>query len=123
MRPPVRLFVSLLALSLAGVVSGAASAEDVNMSVKVQNSYPAPVQFGLFSQNRKKAWVYGLSDHAQHTVNISCQPGESVCVGAWQADNLGVRWGVGYNGDGDCDDCCYICGEDQPDDWDFGAPG
>jgi hypothetical protein len=48
-------------------------------------------------------------------VVLSCVPGDLVCDGASTVpyDDT-VSWGVGLYNTEICDNCCYVCGEDDP---------
>ena len=45
-----------------------------------------------------------------YTSNLSCKPGYGVCYGARPADrNARNYWGVGIDGDKECETCCVTC--------------
>lgn len=76
------------------------------------------VEWKLWSRDRDWAWPGagesfvtmgpGLPSHEE----IECLKGELVCMGA-QAS--GRTWGVGVDGTGQCEDCCFHCREDAID--------
>ena len=66
-----------------------------------------------FSANPNRYWPgYGeswlIDDYEQHSYVLNCERGESICYGAWEP-NGDLRWGVGYQRDRRCEDCCYTC--------------
>lgn len=76
------------------------------------------VEFQLYSQRRNWVWpranrVYVLPDARLYVTDISCQPNEKICFGAWVAGNTNRFWGVGYSNSQSCPNCCYICGGGQ----------
>lgn len=72
----------------------------------------------LWSIDRDWAWPgadgvfvsegLGVPSHEE----IECRKGETVCFGGEAA---GLTWGVGLDGEGGCDDCCYQCSEESID--------
>lgn len=80
-----------------------------------QNQSGRRVEFQLYSQRRNWVWpranrVYVLPDARRYVTDISCQPNEKICFGAWVAGNTNRYWGVGYRNSQGCASCCYICG-------------
>ena len=52
--------------------------------------------------------VYVLDRTEIFSFPLACRAGAKVCYGA--DDGLGIDWwGVGIDGDEDCEDCCYTC--------------
>lgn len=51
---------------------------------------------------------HGLRSHEQ----IDCLRGERICFGATAGDR---SWGIGLDGTGQCEDCCYRCLQDPVD--------
>jgi hypothetical protein len=46
---------------------------------------------------------------------LGCYPGDKICYGARpNAANTTLSWGKGIDGAISCDDCCGICGTDNP---------
>lgn len=108
----------LRALMLAVVVLGAglpsaatpASADQLTFWVKAENDYTTRIEFSS-SRNRYwpgdgKSWV--IDDYETHKYVLNCRSGEKICYGAWEPET-GTRWGVGYQRDRTCSNCCYTC--------------
>ncbi len=53
--------------------------------------------------------VYLLEKGERKSVPVICEPGETICYGAWIAGDDSVSWGVGPDNDRRCKDCCSIC--------------
>ena len=70
------------------------------------------VEWRLFSQDRD--WIWPNADDVFYTggldveviESIECSKGELICFGG-SAD--GRNWGIGVNGDLECEDCCWEC--------------
>jgi hypothetical protein len=64
------------------------------------------------SQSRSAAWPGGNRQYnvsGTSTYNLTCQPGEKICFGAWR-DHQTTVWGVGRNNSQGCQRCCVSCG-------------
>ncbi|MCC0056712.1 MAG: hypothetical protein H6883_11305 [Rhodobiaceae bacterium] len=90
----------------------AASAETLTWHFR--NDHPNTVSLELYSEDRDHVWpggneVYILDDGNEITISIECNSGESICYGAWVRNRSSTYWGVGYDGEQSCDDCCYTC--------------
>ncbi|MCX4239350.1 low-density lipoprotein receptor class A repeat-containing protein [Paraliomyxa miuraensis] len=82
------------------------------------------VRWRLWSRDRDWAWPgpeetfvsdgVGLPSHEE----IECLQGELVCVGAAAG---GLSWGVGLDGRGQCEACCFDCTEEPVDLGAFGC--
>ena len=104
----------VLACIVAALALSAQTAQAEQMSVIITNSHPFAVELELYSQDRDHVWpgngqIYLLNDGEEKEVPISCNPGESICYGAWVSGDPNTFWGVGPDNSQDCSDCCYVC--------------
>jgi hypothetical protein len=90
---------------------------------KIGSNHPNAVALSFHSAGDKsRVWpengqVYILSDSNVHDYRLACEPGESICYGAWvNGGPLSPYWGAGYNGREGCRNCCFTCptGETSP---------
>ena len=118
----MRKSLAILGLALA-MLLGAAGARpaqaDAEMTWKVRSSYDYKVQIEFYSMDRKAAWpgngrAYNLDDSQRHNFTLRCVAGEKICYGAWATGSKTPAWGVGPNNTLRCNDCCHICGRDNP---------
>lgn len=96
-----------------------------SMEWTVTSRYPYQVQLSFFSQFRSAEWpgsgdAYKLNDSLPHSFALSCRTGEKICYGAWPTGGdvngrYSKHWGAGVNNEQDCENCCAICGEENPD--------
>jgi hypothetical protein len=90
------------------------------MSWNMRNLYRYRVQVKFFSQDYNRLWpaqnqAYGLNDSSFHSFVLSCHYGEKICYGAWITGEDGSEyWGVGPDNVQGCDNCCAICGQENP---------
>jgi hypothetical protein len=73
------------------------------------------IQIQFFSQSRKWVWpaadkVINLGDGKDDRYNLTCEPGEKICYGAWAVANPTYAWGVAHN-NRTCPNCCFVCGK------------
>jgi hypothetical protein len=106
----------LLLIFSAG--TGPAQAQPGVFTFKFTNKAPFTVFVRMFSESRNVHWPaqghFILNDGVKRDARISCLVGERVCYGAsYQTDGGGRYWGVGYNGNQTCADCCVRCGTMQ----------
>jgi hypothetical protein len=99
---------------LAAFAAGHAVAD--TMLWEVTSEYPYRVQIEFYSQDRPHAWpgdgqAYDLNDYETYTFELSCQPGEFICYGAWVTGDGDQYWGTGPDDAYHCEDCCAYCGE------------
>lgn len=67
---------------------------------------------GFFSETRNAVWPGGGKQYVlsgTETYNLTCQPGEKICFGAWR-DHQTTYWGSGRGGKQACNSCCIKCG-------------
>jgi hypothetical protein len=84
------------------------------MAFFMKNQHSRAVAVELHSQSRAVRWpggdqVYLLEKGERKSVPVICEPGETICYGAWIAGDDSVSWGVGPDNDRRCKDCCSIC--------------
>jgi hypothetical protein len=108
----VRLATLFTALMLALAATAPALAE--TLTLRVQSKHPNVVDVEFYSRTRNLVWpgnkqVYSIKDDDRHSYKLSCQPGETICYGAWVRGNQTVFWGAGPNGKNACRNCCYTC--------------
>ncbi|MFH1465114.1 MAG: hypothetical protein ABIO70_12080 [Pseudomonadota bacterium] len=85
------------------------------MLVRFENHTDQVVHAQVYSQDRpghtwptpERVWSVGAGGIQQV---ISCQIGEVVCYGAWQAADTDTSWGAGSDGERPSADCCVRCG-------------
>ena len=99
---------------LASVLLLAVPAQADEMAVYMKNGFSRAVVVELRSQTRDKTWPGGdqawLLDKAEKkSVPVTCEPGETICYGAWAYGDDSIAWGVGPDSAEKCDDCCFIC--------------
>lgn len=116
----LRVLINRLVLAVALMVGGLvpAVAENNSMYWPVRSTHPYQVQIVFYSEWRAWEWpgggqAYRLDDSETHGFNLGCNPGEKVCLGAWEKGNSNIYWGVGYSRRHSCSACCYICGDGQ----------
>lgn len=107
MSPTPRILLAALLASLA--VAPAAAAD---MSFLLTNKHPVAIAVELFGHGH--VWpggdkVYLLERNERKSVPIACEPGETICYGAWISGDDRSWWGVGPDNDHDCEKCCSIC--------------
>jgi hypothetical protein len=110
--------ICAIAVYLAAIP--AVCADDAVLNWPVQNNYTGPLQLGFYAQDRGIGWQYLLAEHERRVFRLQCVAGETVCIGAWPADEINVRWGVGANASFSCSDCCVTCGGEAPREWKLG---
>ncbi len=72
------------------------------------------LEWRLWSRDRD--WAWPIPDHTFLTdgfalpshEEIECFKGELICFGARGGE---LEWGVGLDGTGHCEDCCFVCSE------------
>ena len=71
------------------------------------------VEWRVFAEERDWVWPEGgnvfvtTGYEVDNYQTIQCHEGESLCFGAASGEQ---SWGLGIEGDLDCDDCCFDCG-------------
>lgn len=90
------------------------SARAETLTWTIRSEHPKVISLEFYSQSRKAAWpgdneVYVIKDYDDHTYNLSCRSGESICYGAWVRNRKRTYWGVGANNRNRCKTCCYTC--------------
>lgn len=75
------------------------------------------IRIAFYSTARRNAWpsfdrsyVVDAYDTKDYNYPLSCIRGEQICYGAWREDDRSVYWGVGYNNEKSCANCCTTCG-------------
>src|SRR5262245_44032181 len=69
----------------------------------------------MFSKTRNVTWpgggnVFVVRPDVPQAARLSCVVGEKICFGgAHTRDGSGPHWGVGYNGNATCTNCCVTC--------------
>src|SRR4051812_27471808 len=92
--------VAVLAVALlCSLIFGPESAQAESVTWQVQSNHPNKVQIEFYSKDRDIAWpgggeAYSLNDYDIHKFNLTCQPGERICYGAWVKGTERVTWGV-----------------------------
>ena len=72
------------------------------------NSSSSVIYLRLFSTSRNAFWGnYVLSDRVRRCATLSCVSGEQICYGG--TNNAGTYWGVGYDANSNCSNCCGQC--------------
>jgi hypothetical protein len=102
---------SLLLLCMLVLAPAAARAD---MLLYVKNGSEQAIAVEAFSQDRDQVWpgddqVWLFEPGEKKTVPLTCTGGERICYGAWVKGNDRISWGVGPEGDKDCQGCCLIC--------------
>jgi hypothetical protein len=91
--------------------AGPQKAEAQTMGLCLTNSASYIIYVRAFSANRDAVWPAGahwiFNDRAERCALLSCVPGEKICYGG--TDNANRYWGVGYNGNQGCANCCGFC--------------
>jgi hypothetical protein len=73
------------------------------------NAAPYIIYVRMFSQSRNVSWgSWQLNSRFPQCVPLSCLFGESICYGGY--DDQGTQWGVGWNNNLGCSNCCIQCG-------------
>jgi len=112
-----------LLLLIVGAGTERAQAQDGLVTFKFTNNAPYTVYMKMYSQDRGHVWPsatthYILDDNDEHAARLACHVGEEVCYGgAYYTDGKGTYWGVGYNGNFACKECCLTCGTEDEDVW------
>ena len=93
----------------------ATSALSAELTFRIRSEHPKQVSLEFYSQDRSHVWpgsgeVYILKDWDTHSYSLSCNYGEKICFGAWVRNQSSTYWGVGYNGNQSCTNCCAKCG-------------
>jgi hypothetical protein len=102
-------------LALASLVSALLPvAAWADMQIYIRNGSESAIAVEFFSQDRKQVWpggdqVWLFEAGQKKTVPVDCTAGERICYGAWVNGNDRMSWGVGPDGDKDCQSCCLIC--------------
>lgn len=79
-----------------------------NLSTRVSISFYSAL-------NTSRAWPgngsnYVLNSSESRTYNLTCEPGEKICYGAWtDGGPLSPYWGAGRGGGQGCQRCCLTC--------------
>ena len=109
-----RLSLALFMTIGAGSAVQPAAAED--MLWQIRSDYPYQVQVAFYSEWRD--WEFPGAGHALNIddselrrYNVSCNPGEKICLGAWVKGDVTRYWGVGFNRQQACRACCFVCGD------------
>jgi hypothetical protein len=102
----------VLVAGTAVLVSSVCAQAD-NFTVRMENLHNEWVQVKFFSKSRSVSWPgpnlgYDLKDHGVHTYNLSVNPGERICFGAWVHKDSAVGWGEGIKGNAGCENCCWV---------------
>ncbi len=80
-----------------------------------QNRTGRTLNVELYSTTRNQVWpgdgtVWVVPpDGRRYTNRITCNAGEYICYGGWDASNESTYWGAGKAGKESCSDCCYYC--------------
>ena len=110
----IKVLLVVLLAAVAGLTTGAASAQHETIQFRVKSNYAYQVQLSFYSQDRNIVWpgggrAYTLNDSNVHTYNLTCVGGERICYGAWVTGNANKYWGVGYQNKQRCSNCCWVC--------------
>ena len=105
---------AILSVAFAVLASGFMPAAAETLSFRVKNDSPHVIELAFYSMNRAYEWpgnnqAWVLKDNLIHTFRLTCQRGEDICLGAWQQGNRNRYWGMGFNADHECENCCYYC--------------
>lgn len=109
------LIFALTGLAMIGFGALAPKKADAqSLTWYVQSYYEYQVDVAFYSQDRNHEWpgggdVWVLDDYNEQEIALSCIPGETICYGAWVRGDSSTYWGVGYNNEQWCGDCCYVC--------------
>jgi hypothetical protein len=108
-----RALLSVLVM-IGAAAAAPASAEDMVWSVR--SDFPYQVQVAFYSEWRNWEWpgggqAFDIDDSETHRYNVTCNPGEKICLGAWVKGDATRYWGVGYSRQHACSACCFICGD------------
>jgi hypothetical protein len=112
--------ISLGLLLIVGAGTGSAQSGDTTFKLADQAGYQIIVKF--YSETRNWVWPsatthWTLTDTGQHAFSLACQNGEKICFGGAFAANDATYWGVGFQGNKSCKDCCLICGNNVSHAW------
>lgn len=117
-RMHLALFPAIGLLLVLTFWSGVGQAQSVTFII--QNSHPNAVELEFCSQDREASWPGGgqsyVLDGGEPTAfPLDCDPGETICYGAWVSGDQGTTWGAGPECAAACDNCCATCdgGETQ----------
>jgi hypothetical protein len=87
-----------------------------HVTMRMVNNTGLPLVVAFYSETRRgtawPAWNRNLSMPAlSNDYNLTCQPGEKICFGAWRNDYnpAGQYWGVGIEYRHGCNGCCAFC--------------
>jgi hypothetical protein len=115
--------LSMIAIAMVIVVMAtltARTAAAAEMTWTMTSNYEYQVSVAFYSQDRDHVWPggddsYVLKDSRAHSFTLSCHRGEKICYGAWPTGGRSTTyWGVGRNNRQHCSNCCYTCGEANP---------
>jgi hypothetical protein len=103
-------------LAAIGAVLAAPPVRAEDMVWQIRSNFPHQVQVAFYSEWRDWEWpgaghAFDIADSELRRYNVSCNPGEKICLGAWAKGDLTRFWGVGFNRQQRCPACCYICGD------------
>jgi hypothetical protein len=112
--------ISLGLLLIVG--AGGGSAQSGDATFRLTNNATFIIMIKFFSQNRNWVWPsatthWPLDDNAQHSFRLACQDGEKICYGGSYTTDDQTYWGVGFNGDKGCSNCCLTCGSNVSHSW------
>lgn len=82
------------------------------VTFRLKSNHPNSVAYAFYSgRNSSRVWPGGvLASSNVQTERLSCEPGETVCYGAWvQGAFPSPFWGVGSKGKQPCSGCCLTC--------------
>lgn len=106
--------IRLILLAVLAVTSSAAAtaarADTLTFWMASDHEYTVRVEF---SSSKSRYWPgnglsYSIDDYENHKFVLNCRTGEKICYGAWE-EGGDVRWGLGYQRDRSCTNCCYTC--------------
>lgn len=102
----------ILATILATAAALPASAAEMNFTLR--NELQTPLRVKIYAADRGRAWPGGertllLHPGATQNYSLICSDGEQLCYGAWVDNDRSTFWGVGYDRQFECDDCCAVC--------------
>jgi hypothetical protein len=117
-----KLFTSIFVSLVLIVGAGTGSARSGDATFKLTNNAKFSIMVKFFSQNRNWSWPgptshWTLSDNGEHDFHLACQDGEKICYGGSYTADDATYWGVGFNGNKGCQDCCLTCGNNPTHSW------
>jgi hypothetical protein len=115
----LRRLVLAICVAASGALAAPAPAAAEDMYWSVKSLYPYRIQVAFYSEWRDWEWpgagkAFDLNDDEPRNFNLTCNPGEKICFGAWVTGDTAKFWGVGYNRGHSCKQCCWICGDRVP---------